>query len=80
MKMETRKISAVCFFRHVTLDFEVACLDISPLKECCTRSKFIAVGLWTDISVRTFHLPDLVEATKENLGGGNEDLSMPYIF
>ena len=32
------------------LEFEASCLDISPLLN--SRSKFCAVGLWKDISVR----------------------------
>ncbi|XP_019874533.2 DNA damage-binding protein 1 [Aethina tumida] len=52
-----------------TLDVEIACLDISPLGEGKQRSDVVAVGLWTDISVRILRLPDLTEATKEMLGG-----------
>lgn len=52
------------------MDVEVACLDISPLGEGITRSEFVAVGLWTDISARILRIPDLSEATKEYLGGG----------
>lgn len=55
-----------------TLDVEIACLDISPLGEGVTSSELVAVGLWTDISARILRLPDLTEATKENLGGGKQ--------
>lgn len=48
----------------------MACLDISPLGEGAVNSEFIAVGLWTDISARILRIPDLSEATKEHLGGG----------
>ncbi|XP_071054441.1 DNA damage-binding protein 1 [Onthophagus taurus] len=54
---------------ETTLDVEIACLDISPLGDGSTRSDLVAVGLWTDISARILHLPDLSESTKENLGG-----------
>ncbi|KAF2894969.1 hypothetical protein ILUMI_11202 [Ignelater luminosus] len=54
---------------HVTLDVEIACLDISPLGENATSAQLVAVGLWTDISAYILRLPDLSEAYKENLGG-----------
>ncbi|KAI4468344.1 dna repair/rna processing cpsf family [Holotrichia oblita] len=54
---------------HTTLDVEVACLDISPLGEGVVRSDLVAVGLWTDMSARILRLPDLIESTKESLGG-----------
>lgn len=58
------------FCRKTTLDVEVACLDISPLGDHTAMSELVAVGLWTDISARILRIPDLTEATKENLGGG----------
>lgn len=65
--------SVFFFFRNTTLDVEVACLDISVLGEG-TTSDLVAVGLWTDISARILRLPDLSEATKELLGGGNYNI------
>lgn len=56
--------------RQTVLDVEIACLDISPLGDGATTSDLVAVGLWTDISARILRLPNLSEATKENLGGG----------
>ncbi|XP_011303524.1 DNA damage-binding protein 1 [Fopius arisanus] len=52
----------------ITLQHEVACLDISPL-DGCTEAKIVAVGLWTDISIRILTLPSLEEINKELLGG-----------
>ncbi|XP_046628743.1 DNA damage-binding protein 1 [Neodiprion virginianus] len=52
----------------VALQHEVACLDISPL-DGNLEAKIVAVGLWTDISVRILTLPDLEEMNKEFLGG-----------
>ncbi|XP_017785317.1 PREDICTED: DNA damage-binding protein 1 [Nicrophorus vespilloides] len=52
-----------------TLEVEVACLDISPLGEGITRTDWVAVGLWTDISARILRLPQLEEVAKDNLGG-----------
>ncbi|KAK9886320.1 hypothetical protein WA026_015830 [Henosepilachna vigintioctopunctata] len=51
------------------MEFEVSCLDITPIKDDCDTSEFISVGLWTDISVRILKVPDLSEVTKEYLGG-----------
>lgn len=51
-----------------TLQHEVACLDISPL-DGNNPAKLVAVGLWTDISVRILTLPNLEEINKELLGG-----------
>ncbi|XP_044745823.1 DNA damage-binding protein 1 [Coccinella septempunctata] len=51
------------------LEFEASCLDITPVKEGSTSSEYVAVGLWTDISVRILRIPDLSEVTKEHLGG-----------
>lgn len=51
-----------------TLQHEVACLDISPL-DGSNDAKLVAVGLWTDISVRVLTLPKLEEINKELLGG-----------
>lgn len=54
---------------QVTLDYEVACLDISPLEERQTRAELVAVGLWTDISACVFKLPSLELLHTEKLGG-----------
>lgn len=51
-----------------TLQHEVACLDISPL-DGYNEAHLVAVGLWTDISIRILTLPTLEEANKELLGG-----------
>lgn len=53
-----------------TLEYEVACIDVTPLVDGETRSEIVSVGLWTDITVRLFKLPSLEEITKEPLGGG----------
>ncbi|XP_055588358.1 DNA damage-binding protein 1 [Uranotaenia lowii] len=53
----------------VTLEYEVACLDVSPLEENATRSELVAVGLWTDISACILRLPNLEVVHTEKLGG-----------
>ena len=55
-----------------TLDYEVACIDLSPLEEGEEepgKTSVASIGLWTDISVRLVKLPSLEEITKEYLGG-----------
>ena len=44
-------------------------IDITPLTENEQRSEVVAVGLWTDITVRLLKLPTFEEITKEPLGG-----------
>lgn len=54
---------------HITLDYEVACLDLSVLDETAVRSDLLAVGVWTDISASIFRLPTLQPLNSEKLGG-----------
>jgi len=59
--------------RHITLEHEASCLDI-----CLFKDKFgetimlLAIGLWTDTSIKVLKLPDFVELEKENLSEGNK--------
>uniref|UniRef100_A0A5B7BQC4 DNA damage-binding protein 1 n=1 Tax=Davidia involucrata TaxID=16924 RepID=A0A5B7BQC4_DAVIN len=55
--------------KHAQLEYEISCLDINPIGENPSCSQLAAVGMWTDISVRIFSLPDLNLITKEHLGG-----------
>ncbi|KAJ1386149.1 WD40/YVTN repeat-like-containing domain superfamily [Sesbania bispinosa] len=55
--------------KHAQLEYEISCLDINPIGENPNQSHLAAVGMWTDISVRIFSLPDLNLITKEHLGG-----------
>lgn len=51
------------------LEYEVACLDISPYHpQTADTSSYVAVGLWTDISARILTLPDFQPIVKEKLG------------
>lgn len=54
---------------HTTLPHEVACLDISLLDPKSDRANFVAVGLWTDISVTILKVPTLEVLINEKLGG-----------
>ena len=51
-----------------SIEYEVACVDVTPdiSKE---KSDLVAVGLWTDISIRILKLPSLEEISKVKLGG-----------
>jgi DNA damage-binding protein 1 len=51
------------------MEFEVACIDISPLSPDENKASFCSVGLWNDISVRVLKLPDLLEVHRERLDG-----------
>ena len=55
--------------RFVKLEYEISCLDISPLEEGEERTHLAAVGMWSDMSVRIFSLPGLEPVVKELLGG-----------
>ncbi|TYI38011.1 hypothetical protein ES332_A03G255300v1 [Gossypium tomentosum] len=55
--------------KHAQLEYEISCLDINPIGENSNYSHLAAVGMWTDISVRIFSLPELNLITKEQLGG-----------
>ncbi|CAN0877348.1 DNA damage-binding protein 1a [Linum grandiflorum] len=55
--------------KHTQLEYEISCLDINPIGENPNHSQLAVVGMWTDISVRIFSLPDLSIVRKEYLGG-----------
>ena len=59
----------LCQSGDTTLEHEVACIDITPLNDGDAKSDIVAIGLWTDISVRLHKIPTLEEVTKEALGG-----------
>lgn len=57
--------------RFITLEHEVSCLDVcSFTDEFDKTTSLVAVGLWMDISVKVFQLPDFVELVREPLGEG----------
>ena len=43
--------------------------DLLSVNDGETRSEIVAIGLWTDITVRLLKLPSFEEITKEALGG-----------
>ncbi|KAK6917109.1 Cleavage/polyadenylation specificity factor, A subunit, C-terminal [Dillenia turbinata] len=55
--------------KHTQLEHDISCLDVNPIGKNPNYSHLAAVGMWTDISVRIFSLPDLNLLTKEQLGG-----------
>jgi DNA damage-binding protein 1 len=54
--------------RSVTLEHEIACLCCSPCS-AGEDAELLAVGMWTEISVRVLRLPSLELAATELLGG-----------
>ncbi|KXS13000.1 hypothetical protein M427DRAFT_100883 [Gonapodya prolifera JEL478] len=56
------------FVSRRAMEQEVACVDVSPLREG-EPAEFVAVGLWTDNSVRVLSVPGLVEVEREDVGG-----------
>jgi DNA damage-binding protein 1 len=55
--------------KHAQLEHDVSCVDLNPVGENPQYSSLAAIGLWTDISVSIYSLPDLKLIRKENLGG-----------
>lgn len=55
--------------KNIQLEYDISCLDINPIGDNPNYSQLAVVGMWTDISVRIFSLPDLNLITKEHLGG-----------
>uniref|UniRef100_A0ACD5TYR9 Uncharacterized protein n=1 Tax=Avena sativa TaxID=4498 RepID=A0ACD5TYR9_AVESA len=55
--------------KHAQLEHEISCVDLNPVGENPQYSSLAAIGLWTDISVSIFSLPDLELIRKESLGG-----------
>jgi len=60
----------VATYSTCTMEYEVACLDLSPLTESGSQSDICAVGLWTDISAHLLRLPTFESMHMEMLGGG----------
>jgi DNA damage-binding protein 1 len=72
------------FHGSVVLDQEVACVSVRPIKQNETRAEFeantkdrlapvgstsiVALGMWTDGSVRLLALPSLQEISRQNIG------------
>nr|CAG4640606.1 EOG090X00HD [Eulimnadia texana] len=65
--LEIENEQEVILKKQTSLQYEVACLDITPLGT--SKAEICSVGLWTDISARILRLPNLEELHKEPLGG-----------
>lgn len=55
--------------KHEKLEYDISCLDINPIGDNPNYSHLAAVGMWTDISVRMYSLPELNLIRTEQLGG-----------
>eukprot|EP00741_Cyanophora_paradoxa_P005067 tig00000851_g4909.t1 len=64
--------------KHVKLEHEIACVNVNPLGDSEARAPFVAVGMWTDHTLRVYSLPDLALRAKEPLGG--ETLPRSVLF
>ena len=62
---------------HVTLEHEIACVDVRELKGETESSLICAVGLWTNISAQVLRLPSLNTLHTQPLGGGGWSLLLP---
>ena len=65
----------VQFDSSCTLEYEVACVDITQLH---AERKLCAVGLWTDMSARLLRLPTFETVHVEMLGGGEYTCTLQY--
>ncbi|KAJ3217250.1 DNA damage-binding protein 1a [Dinochytrium kinnereticum] len=52
---------------RVAMPYEIACIDVSPLRNC--RSSYCTIGLWTETSFRLLHLPSLAPFQTYVIGG-----------
>ncbi|CAG9535052.1 unnamed protein product [Cercopithifilaria johnstoni] len=50
-------------------EFEISCVDITPVGNGTQRSEICAVGYWTDLSVALRTLPQLAEVVREKITG-----------
>ena len=55
---------------HVSLEHEIACVDVRSLDGSAGTSHLCAVGTWTDISARVLRLPSLDTLHVQPLMGG----------
>lgn len=62
-------ISAISLVSRVTLDHEVACLDLTALAGA-DRASLVVVAMWTDISAQVLSLPDLTTLSQPTSLGG----------
>lgn len=67
------------FDSHAVMEYEVACVDITPQTEGRDRADLCAVGLWTEISVRLLQLPSLSTMHTQPLGGGKRQPGEAYV-
>ena len=54
---------------QVEVDYDIACVDITPLDKDSDTSKYCAVGCWVDGSLRIYSIPDFEKLQTHELGG-----------
>lgn len=62
------------------MQHEIACVDIHPIGTKSPRANLVAVGLWTDMSVRVLRLPKLEEVVNEVIGEGVLFIAYMYLL
>jgi hypothetical protein len=72
--LKSKLSSIFIFFRDKMMDYEVACLDITPLGK--GKAHFIAVGLWTEVSALILNVPGLDVITTEPMKGGIDSYNL----
>ncbi|CAA0805711.1 DNA damage-binding protein 1a [Striga hermonthica] len=55
---------------RIQLENDISCLDINPIGDDPNRSQLAVVGIWGDISVMIYSLPELKLMLREHLEGG----------
>jgi DNA damage-binding protein 1 len=65
LRVDDKKIREI---KATKLEHEISCIDIHPLSGI--SADIVAVGMWTEISVRILQLPSLEQILIEKLGGG----------
>jgi DNA damage-binding protein 1 len=60
---------ALSEFGHTTLPHEIACVALSEANTADSKTKFCAVGLWIDFSIRVLDMSNWAELHKDILSG-----------
>ncbi|VDN05556.1 unnamed protein product [Thelazia callipaeda] len=62
-------VNGISVITQVEGNFEISCLDISPIGDASSQSELCAIGYWTDLSVALLKLPFLKEVIREKIPG-----------
>ncbi|OZC09249.1 hypothetical protein X798_03793 [Onchocerca flexuosa] len=62
-------LAGIKVITELECEFEISCIDITPIGNNTVRSEICAVGYWTDLSVALRTLPQLMEVVREKIAG-----------